>query len=96
MLTVINLLTLDWSLSMTRLKYIKINNALYTDWFTLGPNFIVRGVINLENYEFSVMEFNSELVLSKKCHNLRNAKDQLKNKLIEIGVKFDGEIRSGE
>lgn len=79
---------------MVRIKYNQIDSLLYTDWFTLGPNFIVRGIINTETFTYQILELNSELVLEGRARNLREAKTIMKNKLSSIGVNFEGEIRS--
>lgn len=78
---------------MVRLKYYKLGNNLYTDWFTVGPNFIVRGCISLDNYNVSINEFNSSIIVSANSDNLRKSKYLVKKKLSEVGVIFDGEIR---
>ena len=80
---------------MTRLKYYSIDTLLYTDWFTLGPNLIVRGIINTETFTYQIVEFDSELVSEGKADNLRQAKSMMKNTLLKAGVNFEGEIRKG-
>ncbi len=79
---------------MVRLKYTALDNLLYTDWFTLGPNFVVKGIINTRTYHFQIVEFNSELVYEGQAKDLRQAKAMLKNQLVSAGVNFEGEIRS--
>lgn len=78
---------------MVRLRYYSTENLLYTDWFTIGPNLIVRGILNTDTYHFQICELNTEMVYEYQGKNLRDAKTTLKNKLIDIGVNFDGEIR---
>jgi hypothetical protein len=79
---------------MTRLKYYSsAPGLLYTDWFTLGPNLIVRGIINLDTYTYQVYEFDSEMMSHGEAPNLRVAKEKLKELLVTCGVNFDGEIR---
>ena len=77
----------------TRIKYNRVANLIYTDWFTLGPNFIIKGIINKDTYKFQVVEFNSELVFEGQGNNLRDAKTKLKETMINAGVNFTGEIR---
>lgn len=81
---------------MTRLKYYKRDELLYTDWFTVGPNFIVRGIINTKTNTYQVIEFDSELVNDGQASNLRLAKDRVRALLIKAGVNFEGEIRSNK
>jgi hypothetical protein len=78
---------------MTRLKYYSVDNLLYTDWFTLGPNLIVRGIINTETFTYQLVEFDSEMMYDGQASSLRSAKNLLKNQLTLAGVNFDGEIR---
>lgn len=78
---------------MTRIKYHQRDNILYTDWLTIGPNLVVRGMINKTNYTFSIYQFNSEPVYEGQASNLRIAKDTIKKQLVSAGVIFDGEIR---
>lgn len=78
---------------MTRLKYYSVDNLLYTDWFTLGPNLIVRGIINTGTFSFQIYEFDSEMVFESQAKSLREAKSLMKKQLLKIGVNFDGEIR---
>lgn len=78
---------------MTRLKYSEVGNLLYTDWFTLGPNFIVRGIINLTTHTFQIIEFNTDVVYDGQARSLRESKAKLKSQLITAGVNFTDEIR---
>lgn len=81
---------------MTRLKYYSsVPDLLYTDWFTVGPNLIVRGVINTKTLQYYVYEFDSEMILEGQASKLRIAKEQIKVNLAKVGVNFDGEIRKG-
>lgn len=79
---------------MTRIKYSNVDNLLYTDWFTLGPNLVIRAIINTKTYTYQIIEFDSELVVEGKARSLRHAKDIVKTQLTKCGVVFDGEIRS--
>jgi hypothetical protein len=79
---------------MVRIKYDSVDNLLYTDWFTIGPNLIVRGIINTLTFQYQVIEFNTDVVAEGQASNLRNAKHQLKNVLGKAGVNFEGEIRN--
>lgn len=78
---------------MVRIRYYPIDNLLYTDWFTLGPNFVVRGIINIDNLTYQICELNTELVMSGAGYDLRNVKSLMKTELNKIGVNFEGEIR---
>lgn len=78
---------------MVRLRYYSVDNLLYTTWFTLGPNFIVRGIINTTSNHIQIIEFNSELVYEYQGNSLRDAKTVMRNQLVSMGVNFDGEIR---
>lgn len=78
---------------MVRLKYYTVDNLLYTDWFTLGPNFIIRGIVNTDTYHIQITEFDSELVYEYQGKNIRDSKTHLKNHLTKIGLNFEGEIR---
>lgn len=80
---------------MTRIKYTELGNLLYTDWFTLGPNFIVRGIINTTDNIYQIVEFNTDIVDEGYCNSLRHTKDSLRQALIKAGVNFEGEIRKG-
>lgn len=79
---------------MVRIKYSEAPDLLYTDWYTIGPNFIVRAIINTKTFTYQIVEFDSELVYDGQASSLRQAKDIVKNKLIEAGVNFEGEIRN--
>lgn len=80
---------------MVRLKYHTLakDNLLYTDWFTVGPNYVIRAIINTETLTYQIYEFNSEIVIEGQCSSLRQAKDTVKKKLIGAGVVFGDEIR---
>lgn len=79
---------------MTRIKYSEVGDTLSTDWFTLGPNFIVRGIINTKSFHFYIFEFNTNIVYESQARSLREAKNKLKSQLTLAGVNFEGEIRS--
>jgi hypothetical protein len=79
---------------MVRLKYVELGNLLYTDWFTLGPNLVVRGIINTSTFKYQIVEFNTDVSAEGQASNLRNAKRQLKTVLSKAGVNFEGEIRN--
>lgn len=79
---------------MTRLKYYGVDDLLYTDWFSIGPNLIIRATINTKTFKYHISEFDSEVVLEGSAKSLRHAKDTIKTQLINCGVVFDGEIRS--
>lgn len=81
---------------MVRIRYWRIGNVLYTGWITLGPNLIVRGIVNTKNHKYMIVQFDEEIVVEGEGANLRHAKSIVKNKLIEAGAVFDGEIRSRE
>lgn len=78
---------------MTRLKYYSVAGVLVTDWFTIAPNLIIRGVINSLSLEYFVQEFDSGQMKEGKADSLRSAKATVKKLLLEAGVNFDGEIR---
>lgn len=78
---------------MTRLRYYKIGSELITDWFTIGPNKIIRGVIDTTTNTIRVVEFDSGILLEVRTKNLRQAKTLLKHSLSISRVNFDGEIR---
>ena len=78
---------------MIRLKYTEVCGLLKTDWFTLGPNLIVRGVIDLENNNFIVHSFDSDNIYTGQAKDLRQAKSKLKTQLKRVGVNFEDEIR---
>jgi hypothetical protein len=81
---------------MTRLKYYQTGDLLYTDWFTLGPNLVVRGIINTSTFSYQVIEFNSEVVSEgTNFRDLRTVKSILKAQLLSAGVNFTDEIRKG-
>jgi hypothetical protein len=78
---------------MVRIRYYSVGNLLYTDWFTLGPNFIVRGIINTENLTYQICELNSEIVIEGTGYNLRNVKSIMRAEFVKMGLNFEGEIR---
>lgn len=78
---------------MIRIKYTEVYGLLRTDWFTVGPNMIIRGIINLENNYYEIRQFDQSLVTYGKARSLRQAKDFLRRGLTSSGVNFDGEIR---
>lgn len=81
---------------MVRIRYTPSGAVLQTDWFTIGPNFIIRGQIDTETSYFSIIEFNTTVVYHNRARSLREAKHLLKKALVSAGVNFEGEIRSGK
>lgn len=77
----------------TRIKYYQYGDTLMTDWFTVGPNLIVRGVINTLDNSISIVEFDSEEISRQPTRSLRSAKSLVRKKLLEVGVKLGEEIR---
>lgn len=67
---------------------------LHTDWFTVGPNKVIRGIIDTNSDKFYIREFDSSLVISGQAKDLRQAKALVKKHLRESGVNFTDEIRS--
>lgn len=78
---------------MTRIKYYERGEELVTDWYTIGPNLVIRGVIDTKSFTYSIIEFNSSILISGSTDNLRSAKSSLKNNLKLSGVQFFDEIR---
>jgi hypothetical protein len=78
----------------TRIKYFKYNDILVTDWFTIGPNNIVRGIVTPSDNSYSVITFDSQVVYEGTTPSLRNTKETVRLLLSKLGVKFEGEIRS--
>jgi len=78
---------------MTRIKYMSQYGLLWTDWFTVGPNIIIRGVIDTTNFRYEIREFDSSIVMDGTGDSLRHCKELIRQGLIDSGVKFDGEIR---
>jgi len=78
---------------MVRIRYNQIGDLLYTDWFTIGPNHVIKGIININNNTYQVIQFNTDVVAEGSCPNLRAVKFKLKQVLAQAGVNFDGEIR---
>lgn len=78
---------------MIRLKYHTRDELLYTDWLTIGPNLVIRAIINTKTYTYQIVEFDMEVVLEGEANNLRRAKDLVRQKFVECGVQFEGEIR---
>ena len=80
-----------------RIKYTEmLGGTLLTDWFKVGPNYILRGQITRQHngqFECLVLEFDSSLVKFKSESSITKAKRTLRQLLIEAGVKFDNEIR---
>lgn len=79
----------------TRIKYYSYGSDLMTDWFTISPNLIVRGIIHTETNQYTVVEFDSEIVKTDQASSLRSAKSSVRRKLLELGVKLGEEIRVG-
>jgi hypothetical protein len=84
----------------TRIKYYQYSDTLMTDWFTVGPNLIVRGVIEKRDcsqsnsgYIVRVVTFDSEVVYTDSKFNLRSAKLLVRKQLILSGVKLGEEIK---
>lgn len=78
---------------MTRLKYNEVGNLLYTNWITLGPNYIVRAIINTETFHFQIIEFNTDVVFEGSGKTLRESKSLVKKALAAAGANFSDEIR---
>lgn len=79
---------------MVRLRYTDQYDLLWTEWFTAGPNYVIRGVINKPNNYYEIRQFDNTLVTSGTAKSLRQAKSKVKELLQESGVNFEGEIRS--
>lgn len=79
---------------MVRLRYRRIGHTLYTDWLTLGPNMIVRGIVNSKTLKYMIVQFNTEIVAEGEGADLRHAKSIVRRRLEEAGLNFDGEIRN--
>jgi hypothetical protein len=79
---------------MVRLRYNDQCGLLWTEWFTVGPNYVIRGVINKENNYYEIRQFDNTLVNSGNAKTLRQAKTKIKELLVHNGVNFIGEIRS--
>lgn len=79
----------------TRIKYSRYGDQLMTDWFTVGPNLIIRGIIYLSTNQISIVEFESEVVVLEPSSNLRAAKSLVRKRLLQSGVKLGEEIRVG-
>ncbi len=77
---------------MKRIRYRRFADFQFTEWFTIGPNLIVRGVITPE-FVVSVMTFEEELLFKDQASNMREAKAKLRALLIQAGVKLEDEIR---
>ena len=80
-------------MSNTRLKYYTAGKLQFTDWFTIGPNLIIRGYIHTESYRFYIVDFAADVMFESQADNLRQAKTLLKQQLALAGVSFTGEIR---
>lgn len=78
---------------MTRIKYSKHGDSLVTDFFTVGPNNIIKGLVN-SDFSYSIHTFDADIIAAGKASNLRNAKLAIKKLLVIHGVKFDQEIRN--
>lgn len=79
----------------TRIKYYSQDYGLVTDWFTVGPNLIVRGMINPYDFQYNVITVEGNMLVSTNAHSLREAKSSIRKNLISLGVKFEDEIRFG-
>jgi hypothetical protein len=78
---------------MTRLRYYSVSDVIYTDWFTIGPNLIIRAIINTETFKYQITELNTDVVYEGKGKDLRSAKAQVKSAMLKAGVNFSEEIR---
>jgi len=78
---------------MTRIKYSKFGNTLMTDYLTVGPNHIIRGLIN-EDLSYGIITFDCVCLASGQASNLRNAKIMVRRLLLRYGAKLNVEIRN--
>jgi hypothetical protein len=78
---------------MTRIKYSRKGSVLVTDFITIGPNSVVRGVI-LSDFVYYIYTFDADVMYSGQSSNLRNAKAKIKQLLLSCGAKFKEEIRN--
>lgn len=78
----------------TRITYYRDDNLLVTDWFTIGPNFIIRSVIDTENNSLTIQEFDSSVIKIIDCPTILSAKKSSRLELLNLGVKLHGEIRN--
>lgn len=79
---------------MTRIKYERMQNTLVTNWLTVGPNQIIRGVIHPDN-TIDIVDIQSNILKSiSNISNKRKAKDLLKKELRSFGFNFEEEIRN--
>jgi hypothetical protein len=80
---------------MTRIKYSRFGNLLVTDFITVGPNNIVRGVID-SGFIYSLSSFDGEIISKGQASNLRNAKIAVRKLLLQHGAKLNTEIRNSK
>ncbi len=77
----------------TRIRYYQYVHNLITDWFTIGPNLIVRGEISSLDNSYTIRTFDSEILYTGTSNNLRYTKSKIRELLLSVGVKFEEEIR---
>ena len=77
---------------MIRIKYSRYGETLMTDFITVGPNNIIRGLIN-PDFSYSIHTFDADIIYSGKASSIRAAKTIVRRLLKECGAKLDNEIR---
>lgn len=77
----------------TRIRYYELTDELVTDWFTVGPNLIVRAWIIPSKNLYHIRTFDAEVLHTGTCSNLRYVKSKVRKLLVEVGVKLGEEIR---
>lgn len=87
---------------MTRIKYSRTENEhgfwLHTGWLPAGPNLLLSAMIaegdELNTCSFSIYSKGTGTIMYiQNIPTIRSAKSQVRNKLIELGLKLDDEIR---
>jgi hypothetical protein len=80
---------------MTRIKYSRFGGSLVTDFITVGPNSILRGIVLSDN-SYRLCTFDAEVIASGQASNLRNAKIAIRKLLLQHGAKLNTEIRNSK
>lgn len=79
---------------MTRIRYEKKGNFIYSKNFVINSSLCVFVKINCNTFELQIKcDDKSKSVLIEKCQSLTSAKYRARKKLIELGMNFNREFR---
>lgn len=78
---------------MIRIRYTKRDKLLVSGLFTVGPNLVIKAVV-FPDLHGEVLDIQGHTIDYVTGKNSRQVKQLLRQSLINLGLKLDGEIRN--